>query len=561
MQHFLFLSPRPLHAYLRDFQVVLWALWLVVPTSTLSGQEPPSIPFLEAQVQEARGSTAEALAMALQDLVDGYAYFGQHAEAIVAAREAMQVVGTTADTAALATLHNELGLAFWNQVEYDSAVAHFSHAAELHRAVNNLNDLARAYNNLGAAHYQWGNYELALTWFLEALEYRRQMGNEAGEALALTNVGLTYRDWGQLEDARRAYDEAIQLSDRIEYTFGQAYARLNLAELHLMLGELSQAEELFLRSLETYVEGSGTEIVPPEALGGEVLNRLGLAQIQVMRGDPAEAIEDLLETLQLAREAASPRYEARTRLELGKAYQSVGQLEAAAEQLQLGLAAARERAQRPITVELLAALAELEEARNRPGEALRQLQAHLALRDSIFNQGAVQRIAAMEAQSEIERQTRENVELREEQLLREAAIQRQRAYSAIWGGLFLFALGLTVTLIFTGRKQRERAAALALANDALEQANEELRRSTQEIQTLRGLIPICSHCKKVRDDEGYWGSVEVYVTRRSEASFSHSICTDCGPRLYGDDWPGPPETTGNPVILASTSSSDEPEGT
>ncbi|MEX2527047.1 MAG: tetratricopeptide repeat protein [Gemmatimonadota bacterium] len=526
-----------------DHLILLWVLWLLAPCSLISAQEPPSLPLLEAQVEEARASSPQALALALQELLTGYAYYGQHSEAIVVGREAVGILAATADTAALASLHNDLGLAFWNQVEYDSAVAHFSQAAELQRALGDLNSLARVFNNLGAAHYQWGNYELALTWFLQALEYRRQLGDEAGEALALTNVGLTYRDWGQLEGARSAYDEAIRISDRIGYVFGQAYARLNLAELHLLQGELSDAEGLFRRSLETYVQGSGTEILPPEALGGEVLNRLGLAQIHVMRGDAAGAIGDLLETLDLARQAESPRYEARTRLELGKAFRAEGRLEAASEQLQLGLTAARARDQRPITVELLAALAEVEEARNRPAEALRQLQAHLALRDSLFSQGAAQRIAAMEAQSEIERQARENVELREEQLLREAAIQRQRTFTAIWGGLFLFAVGIAGILVYTGKKQRERATALILANRNLEQANDELRRSAQEIQTLRGLIPICAHCKKVRDDEGYWGSVEVYVTRRSEAYFSHSICTECGPRLYGEDWVGPGEST------------------
>jgi PAS domain S-box-containing protein len=48
-----------------------------------------------------------------------------------------------------------------------------------------------------------------------------------------------------------------------------------------------------------------------------------------------------------------------------------------------------------------------------------------------------------------------------------------------------------------------------------------------EINTLRGIIPICSSCKKIRDDKGYWHQVEVYVRDRSEAEFSHSICPEC----------------------------------
>ncbi|MBP1750086.1 MAG: two component system response regulator [Deltaproteobacteria bacterium] len=56
---------------------------------------------------------------------------------------------------------------------------------------------------------------------------------------------------------------------------------------------------------------------------------------------------------------------------------------------------------------------------------------------------------------------------------------------------------------------------------------EELRKAMDEIKTLRGLIPICAWCKRIRDDEGYWDQLEVYLTKHSEAVFSHGLCPDC----------------------------------
>lgn len=47
------------------------------------------------------------------------------------------------------------------------------------------------------------------------------------------------------------------------------------------------------------------------------------------------------------------------------------------------------------------------------------------------------------------------------------------------------------------------------------------------IETLRGIVPICSFCKQIRDDKGYWNRVEAYVAKYTEAQFSHSICPDC----------------------------------
>ena len=65
----------------------------------------------------------------------------------------------------------------------------------------------------------------------------------------------------------------------------------------------------------------------------------------------------------------------------------------------------------------------------------------------------------------------------------------------------------------------------------------ELQSALSEVKQLSGLIPICSHCKKIRDDEGYWKQIEVYVQRHSNASFSHGICPGCSDTLYGDkDW-------------------------
>ncbi len=60
----------------------------------------------------------------------------------------------------------------------------------------------------------------------------------------------------------------------------------------------------------------------------------------------------------------------------------------------------------------------------------------------------------------------------------------------------------------------------------------ELQQTLHEVKTLRGIIPICSFCKKIRDDKGYWSQVEVYVKKHSEADFSHSLCPECAKKHY-----------------------------
>ncbi len=60
----------------------------------------------------------------------------------------------------------------------------------------------------------------------------------------------------------------------------------------------------------------------------------------------------------------------------------------------------------------------------------------------------------------------------------------------------------------------------------------ELENALEKIRTLKGLLPICAKCKKIRDDQGYWLQVEDYIRRHSKADFSHGLCPDCARFLY-----------------------------
>ena len=62
----------------------------------------------------------------------------------------------------------------------------------------------------------------------------------------------------------------------------------------------------------------------------------------------------------------------------------------------------------------------------------------------------------------------------------------------------------------------------------------DLQKALTKVKQLSGMLPICSSCKKIRDDKGYWNQLESYIRDRSEAEFSHGICPDCVQRLYPD---------------------------
>lgn len=94
--------------------------------------------------------------------------------------------------------------------------------------------------------------------------------------------------------------------------------------------------------------------------------------------------------------------------------------------------------------------------------------------------------------------------------------------------------GLARLLVYSGAAftvtylmaQRNHALASTLA------AKKQLEQALEEIRVLRGILPICMHCKQIRDDEGAWQEVEQYIAAQTDARFSHAVCPECMAKFY-----------------------------
>lgn len=95
--------------------------------------------------------------------------------------------------------------------------------------------------------------------------------------------------------------------------------------------------------------------------------------------------------------------------------------------------------------------------------------------------------------------------------------------------VFLFMAG--VVILIAG----DIGNLLAGKITALEKKNADLIKANEEVRKLQGILPICSCCKKVRDDQGYWLQVESYIEDHSGAQFSHGLCDECYDKLYRNE--------------------------
>ncbi len=148
-------------------------------------------------------------------------------------------------------VHNNLGLFFWKEGNYEQALVHFDKAMHLNTASSNPNLETKAIhlNNIGLIHQELERYNKALDFHKEALEIRRSLGLKGEEAISLANMGLCYRGTGNLEWAEEAFLKAIALADSLGNTHLYLAFHSNLGNVYYMQGKFHQATEAYLLSL------------------------------------------------------------------------------------------------------------------------------------------------------------------------------------------------------------------------------------------------------------------------------------------------------------------------
>ena len=102
---------------------------------------------------------------------------------------------------------------------------------------------------------------------------------------------------------------------------------------------------------------------------------------------------------------------------------------------------------------------------------------------------------------------------------------------ALMDAVLLSVTVFPVLYFFVFRLLNQHIAQRRLAEAEKDTLIAELHTALDEVKTLRGIIPICASCKKIRDDKGFWQQVEVYVSAHSEAMFSHGSCPECTEKI------------------------------
>lgn len=494
------------------------------------GSANPQAQQLDSQLSAPRSEADSLLELGRSIQLD------QPFEAIRIYHRAFEVARSQRDSIALAGAMYRIGITYWNQRQLDSATKYLEESLVLERPLGDPVALARVYNGIGATYYQLGIYEKALEAFLQALPLRRNSTDSVGLARTLTNIGKVYHDWGQFDRAHSTLTEAVEVARKA--TDGAAalgYALNSLAMLQIDRGDLSDARRLMGESIAAYSQPGGRFSLADSIASWE-FNATSEGLLLLREGNTREAISVLTAVLKSTTDRKSDLGRAKALLYLGEASTKQNNVGTARSQFAEALKLARAGEQRIVALEALNRLSDLEYNENNASAAIRYFREYRALSDTIFDQDAALRIASREARAETDAALQANQILERRAAEQRMTISRQRIVVTSAGLIIALISLLLVMVVRYQRREAERAKVLEQNNVELGSLNEQLRSALAEVRTLSGLIPICANCKKIRDDQGYWNAVETFITEHSDATFSHSICQECGPKLYGDLW-------------------------
>lgn len=473
--------------------------------------------------------------------------------AAVLAHRALRLAEAAAEPRLVSTALRNIGFLHYHWSELDSAQIYHEQALERSRSIADRPGEGLALNRLGNIAWLDERQAEAHHFYEQALAVHQALADPKEIGRSLNNLAVMHREWGDYQQAIRLFLDARQAYLEADFVEGQAWLDFSLAILYKKLEEYDRALVSINRSLESYRELAGSDS------SGVMICYGQLGDLYLLKGDVEQGLHYQLRALEMRQRTGVQQAVADGHMGVGKAYYALGELEQAEKHFRLSEAiraqfdgergratnllflgriyrdrkdgvTARDNFEQALEVSRQLqerdkeseALWELSELHAEAGDfqlAWRTRQSYEEVHGLVMNAEISKRVASLQLQHEIDAQETENERLVRDNRIKDLQLGQSRTLTAL---VVVGAMFILVTAVVIFYLQGKRA----------------------QIHTLKGLIPICAHCKKIRNDAGYYEQLEKYISEHSEAQFSHGICQECASELYGaylDDEATPPK--------------------
>lgn len=436
-------------------------------------------------------------------------------QSLAIAQKALKAAREAGDVRGEAEALNYIAYGYRSQSLLDMARSTALDSVRLYVRAGDRWGEAQGYNTLGLIEADAGQFAAALEYHLKALAIREQDGDKEGLAYTFNNLGNTHRNMGDYQQALDYHERGLALKIELGMKSSESSSHHNMGLVYFAMGDHARALAAYRRGL-TIRE----ELNDPRAIGVS-LNSIGLVEAQT---NPAAALKTYERALALRRQTGDTRGEMATHLNIADVYRRMGRWAQATEAFNRTLALGDTLDAPLMRSNALKGLAEVEAARGDYAAAYRHQLQYQEARDTMFNQDNAVRFQRLQVAHEAEQQQRQIQLLEREGALREAELARVRTTRTALAVIAVLVL-VSLVLLYLRYRLKQQSEAQARTQAAA------LADALDRVQTLRGLLPICAWCKKVRDDNGYWTQVEAYVASHTAAEFTHCICPSCSSRL------------------------------
>ncbi len=454
-------------------------------------------------------------------------------EALQNVRLAFTYLQATTNNALLARAYRLMGRSYWYFGKYQPSLNYYLKAKQLYVYLNDSLALSAIYNTIGTIQWFLGNYDIALENYKTALKLSKRVGDLEREAKVLNNIGLIYQNLGRWKEAMHYHNLALEVARKTKVGFGYIYSQINLGQIAIAQNEYDKAFRLF-KEAETYFK--------------EQNDLAGLSYIYKFLGDasqqmnePQKALEYYSTSLELGKKVQNNYRICEALFNIGRVHLMLDRIQQAEANVLQSLAIAQQEGYKNLMSNAYQMLADINLKKANFTQAYHFLNKAMQFKDSLLSEQKLAAISDLQLQFDLEQQETENLLLRNRNMINELKLRNEKLlrYSLL---SIILLIAIMFGLIFQKwRVSKKLNEKLTTQNENIRRINaekeeliSELKEALENINTLENLLPICSSCKKIRDDEGYWQSVEDYISSHSQIKFSHGLCPECTARLYPD---------------------------
>ncbi|MCD4847204.1 MAG: tetratricopeptide repeat protein [Candidatus Aegiribacteria sp.] len=370
---------------------------------------------------------------------------------------------------------NELCWAYQCIGEYQTALEYGLKNLEITDTTKDEVSRSDTFNRIGIIYYKLSNIDRALDYFLKSLRILEESDEILKVSSLLNNISIIYSNLNDESTALDYCKRAIEISEKHGCLTNLANSLNNAGSIFRRSGKLERALEYYQRTLEIRLDlGEVWKIA-------RVLTNIGMIHDDLNNHE--DALNCFFRALEIEEEKGDIHDASQTLLSISLSYASTGKFEEAYEYAGKGLSYMDNIDSPGIRRNVYQSYSEVCEMIGNFREALKFLKKYKTLNDEIYTEDSSRKVNELRVKYESDKKERET------------EINRLR-------------------------------------NIELARTNEDLKSALGEVKHLSGLLPICSSCKKIRDDNGYWEQIESYISDHSEALFSHGLCPECMKKLY-----------------------------